>query len=239
MSKSIADAVIENFDYITISYHAEADEKLKAQVKQRIMQFHNSTIVLKINVMMHAEYFDDCVNFCNWLDRQHVKYIPRTIDRENLNTHAHEYTQEHKDWYAKYWQKDTVENGRPCCGGRTMGLCSATRFVESKYVDFREFEGWHCSVNWYFLHIEQQTKNVYHHQTCQARLDGTRGPIGNLDAANDLISGLRARISNESLPLIVCPNKTCGCGLCTPKSKNRDTLLQSLSDVLVNTDIIS
>ena len=68
--------------------------------------------------------------------------------------------------------------GRPCCGSRTMCLSKDGEDRKSKFVDFREFKGWHCSVNWFFMHIEQQTDSVFHHQTCQAQFGQTRGPIG-------------------------------------------------------------
>lgn len=238
MSKKIADAVIENFNYVTVSYHAESNSSLKQQVLDRIKQFHESKIYLKVNVMMHSQYFDECVELCNKLKEMGVSFIPRTIDRENLNTQAHEYTQEHKDWYATFWNKDISQKGRPCCGGRTMGLCTQNGVEESKRVEFREFKNWHCSVNWYFLHIEQQTGLIYTHQTCQARLDGTRGAIGSLNAAQDVLRSLRHLLSTGSMPIVVCPNAICGCGLCTPKSKNRDLLKESLSDVLVTTNVL-
>ena len=31
----------------------------------------------------------------------------------------------------------------------------------STFVDYRDFKGWHCSVNWFFLHLEQQTDSVF------------------------------------------------------------------------------
>jgi hypothetical protein len=54
--------------------------------------------------------------------------------------------------------------GRPCCGSRTMCLSQNGESHKSKFVDFREFKGWHCSVNWFFMHIEQQTDSVFHHR---------------------------------------------------------------------------
>lgn len=128
--------------------------------------------------------------------------------------------------------------GRPCCGGRTMNLCSSdSSWNKSKFVSFREFKGWHCSVNWFFLHIEQQTDTVYHHQTCQAKLDGTRGPIGKLSEWKNIIDDLKDKLKTKMMPIIVCPNKYCGCGLCTPKSNNLSNLLNVLPNTLSDTSI--
>ena len=238
MSKTIADNVIKHFDYVTVSYHAESDDRLKKQVIDRIQQFHKSNIGLKVNVMLHAQHFDECVAVCDTLKNLGVNFIPRSIDRDSLNTQAHLYTQDQIDWFEKYWHKDVSNKGRPCCGGRTFGVCTSAGVEPSKYVESREFKGWHCSVNWYFLHIEQQTKLIYTHQTCQARLDGTKGAIGNLDAAKDLIQRLRHQLSTNSMPITVCPNKICGCGLCTPKHVHRDTLKESLKDVLIDINVL-
>lgn len=238
MSKSIANSVIEHFDYVTVSYHAESDQRLKDQVLERIRQFSSSNVGLKVNVMLHAQYFDECVAVCDTLSQEGINYIPRSIDRDSLNTRAHLYTQDQIDWFAKHWNKDVTRKGRPCCGGRTFGVCTSTGVEPSTYVETRQFQGWHCSVNWYFLHIEQQTKQIYTHQTCQARLDGTKGAIGTLDAAQSVIRSLRHQISTNNMPVVVCPNKICGCGLCTPKHIEKDSLKESLKDVLIDTKLL-
>jgi hypothetical protein len=116
--------------------------------------------------------------------------------------------------------------GRPCCGSRTMCLstsCEPDSERKSKFVDFREFKGWHCSVNWFFMHIEQQTDSVFHHQTCQAQFGGTRGPIGKLSEGDKILAELKARLESETMPTIICPKQTCGCGLCAPKSLHKES----------------
>jgi hypothetical protein len=113
--------------------------------------------------------------------------------------------------------------GRPCCGSRTMCLSQNGKSHKSKFVDFREFKGWHCSVNWFFMHIEQQTDSVFHHQTCQAQFGGTRGPIGKLSEGDKILAELKARLESETMPTVICPKHTCGCGLCAPKSLHKES----------------
>jgi MoaA/NifB/PqqE/SkfB family radical SAM enzyme len=237
MSQKIAAAVIDNFDYITVSYHAEAADKLKESVKARILQFKDSNIFLKVNVMFHAEYFEECKNLANWLDNHSVRYISRTIgeDPDSAFSQAHRYSSEQKQWL----KIDTAPQHRPCCGGRTFGVCSSQGTTQTKSVDHREFKDWSCSVNWYFLHVEQQTGLIYHHQTCQAKLDGTRGSIGSLNAWQELTSSLENNLTAKTMPIIVCPNKLCGCGLCTPKSEKRQVLLENLPLVVNDISIFS
>ena len=119
--------------------------------------------------------------------------------------------------------------GRPCCGGRTMCLSSGGGDKKSKFVDYREFKGWHCSVNWFFMHIEQQSNSVFHHQTCQAQFGGTRGPIGKLTDADKILEELEKNLKNGTMPTVICPKHTCGCGLCAPKSIDADKYSNVLS----------
>jgi sulfatase maturation enzyme AslB (radical SAM superfamily) len=254
MGSKMAVKVMENLRHITVSYHAESDQTLKKQVRDRILQFHtdgpNYNFTLSVNVMFHAAYFDECKDLCNFLDEHSIKYVPRIIGEEpdSKSKFAHQYTQEQLDWMKIYWKKDTakVNNtivetpkeqaipvlnetnekkeigskiGRPCCGSRDMCLSNNGVNTKSRFVDFREFQGWQCSVNWFFLHLEQQTDSIFHHQTCQAQFGGTRGPIGKISEGYKVVEDLRAKLESKSMPTIICPKRTCGCGLCAPKSR--------------------
>jgi hypothetical protein len=140
--------------------------------------------------------------------------------------------------YASSAVGDVVKNakklgssiGRPCCGSRDMMLHNGTEKRKSTFVDFREFKGWKCSVNWFFLHLEQQTDQVFHHQTCQAKFNGTRGAIGKISEGKKLVDDLRKQMQSGTMPTIVCPKQTCGCGLCAPKSMQTDKLLNVLDN---------
>ena len=100
-----------------------------------------------------------------------------------------------------------------------MCLSNKGQSRNATFVDFSEFKGWHCSVNWFPLHLEQQTDQVFHHPTCQARFDGTRGPIGKISEGKKIVQNLVSKLETDSMPTIICPKHTCGCGLCAPKSK--------------------
>lgn len=119
--------------------------------------------------------------------------------------------------------------GRPCCGSRTMCLSSGGEDRKTKFMESREFKGWHCSVNWFFMHIEQQTDSVFHHQTCQAKFEQKRGPIGKLSDGDAILAELEAHLKGGTMPTIICPKHTCGCGLCAPKSIDKDKYNEVMS----------
>ena len=262
MSAKMADAVMENLGHITVSYHAESDNKLKQQVRDRIKQFHDADYSISCNVMFHAAYFDECKDLCDYLHDLGVKYVPRIIGEEpdSKSNFAHMYTDEQLDYMKNYWTyknaelNETKEEaavlsaagektsekkklgmtiGRPCCGSREMCLSLNGESRKSTFVDLREFKGWHCSVNYFFLHLEQQTDSVFHHQTCQARFDQTRGPIGKISEGAKILKDLKEKMNNNTLPTIICPKHTCGCGLCAPKSKYEENYNNVMAGHLV------
>jgi len=275
MSSKMADALMENLGHATVSYHAESDDRLKQQVRDRIMQLHTEgpkhDFSISVNVMFHAAYFDECKELCDWLHENDVKYVPRVIGEEpgSRNNFAHSYNEEQLDYMKNYWkyknaeinnekevsdrlratgeptreeqkakevehkkkqesEKKGYKIGRPCCGSREMCLSKDGESRKSTFVDFREFKGWNCSVNWFFLHLEQQTDTVWHHQTCQAQFGQTRGPIGKISEGRKIIEDLRQKLETGTMPTIVCPKHTCGCGLCAPKSKYKENYKEVL-----------
>ena len=272
MNKAMAFKVMENLSHCTVSYHSESSDRLKKQVLDRIMQFHNEgadyNFSVSVNVMFHADpvYFDECKDLCDFLHEKGVKYVPRIIGEEpnSRSTFAHTYTDDQLDYMKNYWkyknasingtevvkektekekpkeasniipavnvgQKEGWAIGRPCCGSREMCLSDKDKERKATFVDFRNFKGWHCSVNWFFLHLEQQTDSVYHHQTCQATFDQTRGPIGKISEGNKIIESLKQKLESKNMPSVVCPKHTCGCGLCAPKSVHLDNYKETLA----------
>ena len=110
-SKKISEHLIKVYNFITISYHCEAQERLKKKVKKNIMYLKEKGVSLNVNVMFHAktEYFKECVELCESLKSAGVDFIPRMIGEHN-NTHNnkyhHWYTSEQLNWMKDYWFKN-------------------------------------------------------------------------------------------------------------------------------------
>lgn len=227
------DKISKYIDGITISWHAEADPKLKQRVLNNILLIKEHNIWLQVNVMMHCEYFEEAKSVCNFLKEHNVKYNPVPIgdgtkaqagwfkDSDGIMRRtSHEYTEEQQEWF---WNEVGIANkadrplqgtdvGRKCCGGRCLQGKVNDSWEPVKLVE-NKFQGWHCMVDWFFMHIDQETGNVYHHQTCQAKKDGTTGPIGTLANTKQLLNSI------DLDKHIICPNQRCGCGMCIPKAK--------------------
>jgi len=234
--------IIDNFGGATVSYHAEAAQSLKDQAIENILLLAETDMWLQVNIMLHVDYWDETVAVYNMLKSKGIKCSPRPIgdgailrkgwfidsDGTNRRT-SHEYTVEQQAWF---WNEMGVKEkpagaaegnqlGRACCGGRKLEgkvdeVWQPIKLIETK------FENWHCMVDWFFLYVDQETKDVYHHQTCKAFFDKTTGAIGNLSNAQQMLDDLKNRLNQDVIPSIVCPNIRCGCGMCTPKAKNID-----------------
>lgn len=226
----------QNFVGVTLSYHAEAAEVSKKRTIKNAELIHQNNIWLTVNVMMHTDHWKECVDVHKHLTDIGINSIPTIIgdgnlgftnwfkDKDGSNRRtSHPYSKEQQEWY--FAEKglppsivETIASGhtlpRGCCGARSIqGSCNGCwQNVEAVNTNFK---GWYCSVNQYFMHIDQHTKNVYHHQTCQARFNG-KGPIGNLSNTDGI---LNYAYENRDRT-IVCPNQRCGCGMCVPKAKS-------------------
>jgi MoaA/NifB/PqqE/SkfB family radical SAM enzyme len=230
--------VLDNFKGVTISYHAEADQKQKDRVIDNIIALSKTKIWLQVNVMLHVDYWDETVRVYEHLRSLGINCKPRPIgdgvivrkgwfvdtDGTNRRT-SHEYSIEQQTWFfnavgINKHPKSAEEGnqiGRSCCGSRSLEGKVNGEWKSIKFIN-TNFKKWYCMVNWFFLYIDQETDLVYHHQTCKATHDGAPGPIGSLDNTEALFSDLETYLKNPTP--IICPNQRCGCGMCIPKAES-------------------
>ena len=66
----------------TISYHCESTAKQKQQVISNAIYLREK---YKVNVMFHKDYFWECVDVCEKLEKNSVDFVPRIIGDDNPN----------------------------------------------------------------------------------------------------------------------------------------------------------
>lgn len=116
--------------------------------------------------------------------------------------------------------KTTTVLGRHCCNKVELS-CGLSETGEEEpliYLADNRFKDWYCGVNWFFLHLESQTDQIFHHQTCQAQYGQGRGAVGKISEYKQFTEYVKGMLDNKNMEPIRCPNKTCGCGLCATKS---------------------
>ena len=212
----------------TLSYHCESTDKQKKQVVDNAIVLREK---FKVNVMFHKDYFWECVEVCETLEKNSVDYVPRIIGDDNPKDtksvklgYTHKYDRDQMKWFRDYWKskgQDVKESGntqvglgRPCCGGR----CFKADGVDSYFLPSTNFLGWSCMVNWYFLFLNSELDAVYTHQTCGVNLKGKVAPLGKISEFDKIIDELSIDLFSQNVPMITCPKDFCGCGMCITKS---------------------
>ena len=233
----ILDKCLKYTDTGTISYHAEGTSEEKDLVLKNIRVLCKQK-TYKVNVMFHKDYFDECVELCNTLRKEKIPFVPRIIgdqadDKKGIERGwVHVYTDEQMAWFKNFWKKPAAkpidknkgsqkELGRPCCGNRRFDIEQDGAMTSTKFLSDTNFHGWNCLVNWYFLYINQEFDYIWSHQTCGVNLKGDVAPLGKLsefDQINDELS--KYIFEDQAMPLIRCPKKFCGCGMCITKAND-------------------
>ncbi len=229
-SDKVCDKVLTFTTGGTLSYHCESTKKQKDQVISNAITLREK---YKVNVMFHKDYFWECVDVCEKLEKNAVDYIPRIIGDDNPNDkksielgYTHSYDKDQMKWFRNYWKhrgqdvKETGDTqkglGRPCCGGR----CFKADGMDSYFLPDTNFMGWNCMVNWYFLFLNSELDAVYTHQTCAVNLNGEVAPLGKISEFDKIIDKLEHELYvHNKVPMITCPKTFCGCGMCVTKSK--------------------
>jgi len=247
LSHKILEKIYNDIDEFTISYHTESTENQRNQLRENLLFLKNKNKRIKVIVLMHpnTDNWDDCLSMINFCNTNNIKNLPRQLDHE-LSDVKFNYSDSQVEWFKNFYnsrshgevkfdkpvKKDEADNndlsdyGRSCCGGRQ--LCTNGNFKERKgFVVGNNFKDWHCTVNWFFLSIKQVTGEIFTNRDCKMNLNSEIGPIGKLEDSAKIIEDLKTLVVNKRLPVIKCANSTCFCGLCAPKSSNKEKLLSA------------
>lgn len=237
---SKAKIIAEKLNNITISYHADATDKQKELVVNNIKHYKKIGFKFKINLMMHKEYWDECMDLLNWFDKDSIRYVPRMIGDGSKNPimlasgQAHDYTDEQLDFFSNYWKsKDNlfackVNNtgstnkspGRPCCRLSTMNMKVDGEWRNTKVSPTTNFQGWNCAVNMYFLFVNLELDLWNFSQSCEVNINSQIGKMGRATRINEYTEKLREYLKKGEMPTIKCPKPVCSCGVCASKAKD-------------------
>lgn len=119
--------LLDHLNSITVSYHCEGNDKQKKLIRDNLKwvreQIGNDKWKLRVNVMMHMDYFDECVDLIeNFLKPNDINYIPRTIGDDGkyrsewfkdmdgaMRRTSHIYTPEQQSYIKNHWNKKNAE----------------------------------------------------------------------------------------------------------------------------------
>ena len=220
--------IVPLIDEFTVSYHPENLPKQKEQFKHNILHLQAVKARFKTVIMMHnnPEYFSDSEDMIEFCKRHGIRHVAKPLDNWQPEW---QYTGEQYNRLKTYWMapvtattKDRVqaiEEGRACCGGRRLSLNGDLK-SNVNFVTRQGFEGWSCSVNWFFLFVQQLTGAVYTNKDCKVSTSGQVEPLGSVQEYSKIIDTLRNQLESKTLPVIKCVKETCRCGFCAPKAQD-------------------
>ena len=245
ITKKIWDKVVSLIDEFTVSYHAENTEKQENLFFTNILSLKKSNKRVKCVIMMHPEKWHKSVGAVDFCQANGIRYIAKPLDNSNVS-----YATEQFDYMKNFWLENTnqknmdeakqrlnqitnksntvsINEGRACCGGRKLALNNSLKSSVT-FVSKQGFIGWYCSVNWFFLFVQQVTGNVYTNKDCRTSLNSKIEPLGNLKNYDEMINQLKENMKNKTLPVIKCVKSICICGYCAPKAEN----IENFKDLL-------
>ena len=191
--------------------------------------------------MMHnnKELFEDSESIAQFCNTHGIRYVLKPLDNtgdewkysidqfEKMKTFwINTVPESKKDNNRKIFQilnegtkVSSIHEGRACCGGRKLSINSDLK-SNVTYVPKQGFRDWYCSVNWFFLFVQQLTGNIYTNKDCRTSTTGRVEPLGNLRSTKELLDNVKTQLDNHSMPVIKCVKDICQCGFCAPKADN-------------------
>jgi hypothetical protein len=232
--------VVPLVDEFTASYHAENLPKQKQQYLDNILYLRDHNKRFKCIIMMHNDpaLFAESERVIEFCKEQNIRYVVKAMDNHEDRW---SYTQEQFGKLKTFWMSRVPESqkleykekidlipstgnvlsvaeGRACCGGRKLSLNGELKSTIS-FVPHQGFKGWSCSVNWFFLFVQQLTGNVYTNKDCRMSTTGKVEPLGNVKNSKEILDTLQTQLESNSMPIIKCAKSICLCGICAPKAK--------------------
>jgi pyruvate-formate lyase-activating enzyme len=236
----ILDKIIPLIDEFTVSYHAENTPKQKQQFQNNLLKIKASNKRMKCIVLMHSDsdMFNDANELINWLNQHQIKFLPKQLDHNEFLPEFN-YSEKQITWFKNLYQShtqdqekfvmpetkiidnqvDLSDTGRACCGGRQV--CQDQNYRSRTFFVGNKFPDWFCSVNHFFVHIKQVTKEIFVNKDCKMNYTGSVGPIGHLSNYQKLLDDTKQQLSTNNMPVIQCKKQRCYCGLCAPKAKSK------------------
>jgi pyruvate-formate lyase-activating enzyme len=248
--------IVPLIDNFTLSYHTESLPKQKQQYKDNVLYLKSLGKPFRCVVMMHndKDLWTDSMSAVDWCKEHNVPYTAKPFDNtyqemsytkeqfKNLKTiwitkvpasKQQEYAQMLED-VGNEDSVNSINQGRSCCGGRKLSLNSDLKSSVT-FVPKQGFEGWYCSVNWFFLYVQQCTGYVYINRDCRTSTNTNRvEPLGDLRLANRMLEQLKKQLDTNTMPVIQCVKDTCLCGFCAPKAETRSEF-----DALIRRHVIT
>lgn len=234
--------IVPLVDYFSMSYHAEGLPKQQQLYFDNLLTLKESNKPCKAIIMMHNTLWSDSERAIEFCKQHKINYLSKVVDTPPGK--EFKYTDDQLKHMKVFWlstadfdsSKNVLDQGRACCGGRKLSLNGDLK-SRVTFVPRQGFKDWYCSVNWYFLFVEQLTGKVYTNKDCKTSTTGRVEPLGTLTESDQIISTLKQQLST-GVPVIKCVKDYCACGYCAPKADNQENFVKLMNRHLENLSVL-
>ena len=220
---------IDLVDEFTVSYHAQSLPKQKLQFRNNLLKLKDQNKRFKCIIMMHPHMWDDCLDMVKFCESNDIRYLKKPLDN---NEDKWAYTSDQIQLLRPAQKIEFVDRkvisiaeGRQCCGGRSLSLNGDLKSKE-QFVTKQGFRDWYCSVNWFFLFVQQLTGDIYTNKDCRTSTTNRIEPLGNLKESSMVLDNLQTHLSTGTMPIIKCSKDICRCGFCAPKAESKEDFME-------------
>ena len=221
--------IVPLVDEFTVSYHTENLPKQKQQYLDNLMYLKEQGKRFKAIVMMHNNpiMFADSEKIVEFCKEHNMRYLAKPLDNTGEQwTYSPEQFAKITEQPIKFVKTvSSIVEGRQCCGGRRLSLNGDLKSSVG-FVAKQGFEGWSCSVNWFFLFVRQLDGAVFTNKDCKTSTTGRVEPLGNISDSKKIISTLKDQLETKTMPVIICKKDRCLCGFCAPKAENKKDFME-------------
>jgi pyruvate-formate lyase-activating enzyme len=215
--------IVPLVDEFTVSYHPENLSKQKQQYLDNILYLKEQNKRVKAIVMMHNNptMFADSESVVDFCKEYNIRYLAKPLDNvgEQWSYSPEQFAKITEQPIKFVKTVNSISEGRACCGGRRLSLNGDLK-SNVGYVPKQGFNGWLCSVNWFFVFVRQLDGAVFTNKDCRTSTTGRVEALGNINDSKKIISTLKTQLETNTMPIIRCVKEVCKCGFCAPKAKS-------------------
>jgi hypothetical protein len=101
---TILKKLIPHIDEWTVSYHTEANDKQKKQMKDNLLYLKENGCSIRVTILLNPARFEDALSMIDFCKEHGLKHVPRQLDHAEHQPEFN-YKAEHLDWFEKFYNE--------------------------------------------------------------------------------------------------------------------------------------
>jgi sulfatase maturation enzyme AslB (radical SAM superfamily) len=101
---TILKRLIPHIDEWTVSYHTEANDKQKKQMKDNLLFLKENGCSIRVTILLNPARFEDALSMIDFCKEHGLNHVPRQLDHAEHQPEFN-YKAEHLDWFEKFYNE--------------------------------------------------------------------------------------------------------------------------------------